>query len=104
MSIEVSNYECVCGGNITERWDNNNLLVKCDNNYCAPYPKELWNKINQDVMNGIKCNYKGTTYYCCDEIYYVEINKNSGKSIYESHFNEESVKKWIDDSFTQTIL
>lgn len=49
-------------------------------------------------MNGIKCNYKGTTYYCCDEIYYVEINKNSGKSIYESHLNEDSVKKQIDNS------
>ena len=105
MSRGISNYKCVCGGNITEEWDALDIIVTCDKDGCdMPYPKELWEEINKDIQNGTKHIYKGTVYFECDTCFYVQVAENNGKPIYNSHESEDSAKKWIDDSSVQVIL
>lgn len=98
MSRGISNYKCICGGNVTEQWDNGNLLLQCDNNDCCyPYPEELQTDTAKDIAeNGVKNIYRDIVYYQCDETFYINIAINNGKNIYNSYLSEEELKKWID--------
>lgn len=101
MSIGVTNYKCVCGGNVTEGWENGDVTLTCDNNCESPYSYDAWKDGETIIQNSSEYAYRGITYYKDSHFYYCEVRKNGNKSIYNSFEDERSVKKWIDESLVK---
>lgn len=97
MSNGMYSYECICGGTVTEGWDNDAITIYCENHCEKPYPNLLWIEIENDIKNAIKYTYKDVTYYLCGDVYYLKDNVYNGKVIYNSYQDEESLKRAIDN-------